>query len=78
MATRALKKSSKKTPLRDVGRRKLAKTTVSRNARATKAPRPEVNQSPTDRAPQDNRHGEQPNIKANPIRQVTRKPRTIG
>ena len=78
MATRASKKSSNKTPLRDVGKRKPAKKAVSRNTRASKAPRPKVDQPPTDRAPRDNRHGEEPNIKAGPFRQVTRKPRTVG
>jgi hypothetical protein len=57
MATRAVKKSGKKTSLREVGARKPAKRPIGRNTRATKGSNLKTGETPTDRDPQGTRHG---------------------
>ena len=64
MANRTAKKSGRKTPLRDVGKKKPASKPVGRNTRRIKAPRPKVDQPPVDRDARGTRHGKQANKKA--------------
>ena len=61
MANRTTRKSSSKTPKRQVGQKTPAKRPVGRNARRIKAPRPKVDQPPVSRDARGTRHGEEAN-----------------
>ena len=59
MANRSAKKSSSKTPKREVGKKMPAKKPVGGKMRRIKAPPSKADQPPTDRDDRDTRHGEE-------------------